>query len=359
MAARAGRLNGQATPRRPLRSLTASRFIAALVVFGSHLVERFPSPPLDAGNFLPESAASAVGYFFVLSGFVLSLGSGTTPRPVGWWRKRLARVAPVYVVTGMLSVAFLTLQGRPPGLVESVAFFTATQAWFLSTTFAINPPAWSVSCEAFFYALMPAVALVVARFRRPLPLAMATVGTLVCHAALTTSSHGQNPLVRLPEFLLGVSLGALFSLDPRPRAGVPAAALCVVGTQVALVVGVPGLGATVGTLALVASALLVWELAAWDVGGRAPPPRWLVTLGLWSYSFYLVHYLVLRVLASATGHLGVTAPTPPGATVAESVTALALSLTAAGILHHVVECPAERRLRGTAPRTELAGVVDG
>ncbi len=335
-----------------MRSLTASRFIAALVVFGSHLVERFPSPPLTAAGFLTDTASGAVGYFFILSGFVLSLGMGLPVRPRSWWRRRFARLAPVYVVTGLCSVAFLTLQGRPPGAVESIAFFTATQAWFVSTTFAINPPAWSVSCEAFFYALMPAIVLVVGRFRRAAPLLAATVVVMVCHALLATSSHGQNPLVRLPEFLLGVLLGALFALDPRSRVGVPAAVVCVIAAHGAVAVGAPRLGPMVGTLALAASALLVWELAARDVAGRPPPPTWLVTLGLWAYAFYLVHYLVLRTLASITGHLGV-ATTTPTVTIGEAVVALALSLTAAGLLHRLVERPAERRLRGAAPRAEL------
>lgn len=326
------------------------------MVFGSHLVERFPSPPLTGFTFLTAMADEAVTYFFVLSGFVLIIGSGTASGTVGWWRKRLARVGPVYLVTGVASLAFVTLQGQQTSLFAIVAFFTATQAWWASTTFAINPPAWTVSCEVFFYAVFPLAWVIIVKVRQRVVIWFGAGLVVGAHLWFAETVGGQYPPARLLDFVLGLLVGAAFASDPRRHVGLGAAALLFVVAQTTEALhGVDAAGGAIRTIALAASGLLIAELAAWDRSGRPGPPALLVALGLWSYAFYLVHYLILRVLAAGLGHLSTaTTYTPPQAVVIALV-ALGASLGAAHLLYRWIERPAEHRLRGAVPRVELLG----
>lgn len=326
------------------------------MVFGSHLVERFPAPPLTGFTFLTAMADEAVTYFFVLSGFVLIIGSGAASGTVGWWRKRLARVGPVYLVTGVASLAFVTLQGQQTPLLAIVAFFTATQAWWASTTFAINPPAWTVSCEVFFYAVFPVTALLIARLRNPAVIWCGIGLLLGAHLWFGPTVGTQYPPARLLDFVLGLLLGAAFAGDPRRHVGLGAAALLFVVAQTTEAIsGVDAAYGGIRTIALATSGLLILELAAWDRAGRPGPPAGLVTLGLWSYAFYLVHYLVLRMLAAGLGHLSSATTYSPPQAVVIALVALCGSLGAARLLYRRIEQPAEHRLRGAAPRVELLG----
>lgn len=68
---------------------------------------------------------------------------------------------------------------------------------------------------------------------------------------------------------------------------------------------------------------------------------WLVRLGEWSFAFYLVHELVLRV-AGNTADLEAWAPV----TAVVGVLGLfALALAASAAMHHLIERPAMVRLR--------------
>jgi peptidoglycan/LPS O-acetylase OafA/YrhL len=78
-----------------------------------------------------------------------------------------------------------------------------------------------------------------------------------------------------------------------------------------------------------------------DIAGRSSwlTNRWAIYAGEVSFAFYLVHLLVIGLLQtqlSASGFFG-------------SVLCLIVSIIAAVALHHGVERPAERRLRGARP----------
>ena len=102
-----------------------------------------------------------------------------------------------------------------------------TQAWLPQTVFTWQVPAWTLSVEAFFYAIFPFASLWVMRLSpRPLRLAavvfyLLTVVGPVLKAILHPGDIGarlliHNPLFRWPEFLLGMCLGKMF-LDRRCR----------------------------------------------------------------------------------------------------------------------------------------------
>ena len=102
---------------------------------------------------------------------------------------------------------------------------------------------------------------------------------------------------------------------------------------------------------LVPFVILVASLATSDLAGRWNALRWkpIVELGVWSYCFYLLHAMVLSVLFVAAAKVGIyTESTPAPLVGGLLLLGLAISVTAAWILHRVGERPFERILRPRA-----------
>lgn len=158
--------------RAHLAPLTSVRFFAALYVVVFHL-----APPelraTELGRRFAEGGFIGVSFFFVLSGFIL--GWNYLPRyadggipPRAFWRARLARVYPVYVFALLASAPYFVLGVFREQPTHAAAAFelgqvgtlvlTLTQSWIPRYATAWNSPSWSLSVEAFFYAVFPLLA---------------------------------------------------------------------------------------------------------------------------------------------------------------------------------------------------------
>jgi peptidoglycan/LPS O-acetylase OafA/YrhL len=165
------------------------------------------------------------------------------------------------------------------------------------------------------------------------------------------------PLTRGFEFALGMAASLVWQrwiapaeLSARLWTGIEGSALA--GVTLWLVLAVPALvGASDGPLfvwmrasgSCWAFALLIIVMAGGRGGfGRALALRPFVALGEASFAFYMVHMIVMRALRFYLGP-------GPGA-----LSALAVALSLAFLLHEAVEKPMRRRLLGAAPRTLAA-----
>jgi len=168
----------QPVPQRvpPINLLTGLRFFLAFYVVLFHFSLRyFSTSPLPVLSFF-SAGYSAVSMFFALSGFVLAYNH-LDGHPIDlkhFWTARAARLVPAFLVSEILIVAFLLkiqrhdhaplvpfLQFLFRELVISCGFL---QAWFPIQ--AINAPAWTLSCEVFFYLVFPLIALPIARLNK-------------------------------------------------------------------------------------------------------------------------------------------------------------------------------------------------
>ena len=369
---------------RSLDALTGLRFLAALHVVLFHFARPALEPaPVWLGN-LVGAGYSAVGVFFVLSGFVLAwnyldadgrMETGTR----AFQAARLARVYPVYVLTFLLSA--------PPTIEASVAdngwllagaklvvggllTLSLAQAWVPRLALYWNPPGWSVSVEAFFYALFPRLTRWLPRLGPArLGWALAVVWALGLApplAYLATRPDGPipldahawgpwlalmkfSPLARLPEFLLGVLLGWCFV---RERSAGPArgsgAVFATVGLALLVAAGMAGEAVAYplmhNALLAPASGLLVYGLAR----GGGWLGRWLahplmVRLGAASYALYLLQYPAGEAAARLERLLRpwVDLHTPWG----WLGSVLALAVPTSLLVHHFVETPLRGRVR--------------
>ncbi|WP_224364788.1 acyltransferase family protein [Hyalangium versicolor] len=313
-----------------LDALTGLRFWAALYVvvfhFGGGWFEGTPGWMVS----IYQSGYVSVGLFFVLSGFVLAysyLGPEGRMKaaPRAFWAARLGRVYPVYVLALVLlaphviagSMAANTVWVSAAKLaVGGGSALLLVHAWLPPAALYWNPPGWSVAVEAFFYALFPAATAVLAKLRLQRFLlalvALWGLGLLPSLVYLGLDPDGQpasivargtwltvlefNPVLRLPEFLMGVVLGRFFLREAPTHKGS--------GAWMAAGAALLTLGATAASahlpFALMHNALLapVHALLVYGLARGGGALGWflsrpfMVRLGAASYALYILEHPV-------------------------------------------------------------------
>lgn len=371
-------------PPARLDSLTSLRFLAAAFVVMGHVETSgtYTAPALEHVFAFPFAA---VTFFFVLSGFVLvwSWRPGTSPS--GFYLRRFARVWPLYALITVLLLPIGWLIRYPSWdlgqylLVWGVVLLALQGLCPLSRVQeAVNPPNWSLSCEAFFYLLFPwmrnRLAGLAPRVLNRLAVALVVMTTAVwifegdAAWAYFYSGGRVEPmryipaLVHLPEFVLGMVLAFQvrkgLHLRTRPwQVGVAVAGWMLL---VALLhwthpAWFPmSIDAVAELTAIPLSYLAIATYAGHELAGRRTVlcGTWFVRLGDWSYALYLVNLTVIHVVFMSLG-----SQSYGGWNALVGVGLLALAVLISGGLHRFVERPAQRFvLRRAGPRTEGARV---
>lgn len=343
---------------RNLPSLTGLRWATALLIFGHHLmaVEYFGGNAGVAWGVLFEAGKTGVTLFFILSGFVLAWGFRPQQTVRSFWWHRVARIYPLHVVgvvLALIAAATLVPEIRTDGAAPLVANVFLVNGWVPDWWQAGNPASWSLVCEAFFYLSFPFLIRPLARASNRM-LTVVAVASLVLVAlapqiaafAPGVLSSASTPLLRLPEFVIGMTLAVMMKrgewMPLRLSIAVPLAVAGYALSEAPMVPGTdihPGLAATVGFYAL-----LVASLANADARGRSTflaRPLW-QELGRVSFAFYLVHLLVIASVSSGwpDGHPEL----PWRQAVPLALAAFAIALAIAWVMHKLVEIPAQRWL---------------
>ncbi|MBV1795751.1 acyltransferase [Siccirubricoccus sp. G192] len=320
MALRQGRLPtrlaewfelGQAEASR-LLPMEGLRGIAVILVFFVHYCTLVD--PYIMGLALPVAAVlrtvghAGVDLFFVLSGYLIYGTLIRRPQPFpGFMRRRVQRLYPAFaVLLGVYLVLSFLLPSEsklPSGAWNGFVYVLANLL-LLPGIFSIEPiitVAWSLSYEMFFYLTVPLlIAMLRLRAWRP------GARVAVFLAAVIAAQVLQLPHPRMGMFACGMILAELLpALRSRPRAGPaldPAALAAIPACGFVLLQDLPG---AAKFTALFATCFL---LCAAGFAHRGPvagmlvvrPLRW---LGNMSYSYYLVHGLVLKMVFFVLGFL--------------------------------------------------------
>jgi peptidoglycan/LPS O-acetylase OafA/YrhL len=197
---------------RPLRAriigLDGVRGLLCLMIAVTHITGHYS--PKTAATWQTNVFGFSLVYFFVLSGFLLSLpfirnlikdrASATLPNVTDYTVHRLARIMPAYVVifllvNFLLQVSYVQNPALQPlgtdagtGMITDpgmlIANLTLTQSYFPAYIQTGINPAWSLTLEYAFYASLPLMFMAVFRLRKrlalnPLVLALAVPGTLI------------------------------------------------------------------------------------------------------------------------------------------------------------------------------------
>lgn len=293
----------QKLQRPTLAALTGVRFLAALAVVAHHFA-RPANLYLDAAN---EHGFIGVTLFFILSGFILSYtyfsGPGTMKGTARlFWSARFARIYPMYLVAMVLMAPVILAWDTSghqwqPGL----AALALVQAWISVPMCAWNPPGWSLSAEAFFYLLFPLAIKAVSAGSRGRMIALLGLfwaaslvapGVYLIHGTVDRDFWMFNPLVRLPEFLIGVTAGALWMQRDGTGVVLPKYTAEISLAALVAVLCIPMHEAWVMNGAC---APLILPMILGLAAGRGPLARILgtrlfVMLGGASYSLYIIHW---------------------------------------------------------------------
>jgi peptidoglycan/LPS O-acetylase OafA/YrhL len=268
--------------------------------------------------------AVAVGFFFLLSGYVLSityLREGEDFDKRRFFAARFARIYPLYglvVVACAIKLIGVNLYHFGiAGLGKAAAVFflhlVMLQAWFPATLVEIDRPSWSLSAEAFFYLCFPIVGTMVWRLHRRSLKISAVVLYLAGQALAWGAGPYLSPAARLfwpplqiSTFALGVVLARWQTLEretARRSAAKPWQSGLVLALSMAAIMVIafvlPKFHAEEryfdGLLAP-SFAGIVWALSEAPIWlAEALSARWLMALGNASYAIYLVHIPLLDV----------------------------------------------------------------
>ncbi|WP_221032027.1 acyltransferase family protein [Actomonas aquatica] len=364
-----------------LHSLTLLRLFAASWVVVFHFHHKFPPAPGGVWERFCGNGHFAMPLFFVLSGLVLAYCYPRIPDASAiqrfYWA-RFARVFPAYAVMHLLALLLMVeLWHSDPvrWIYSNVLSALGLQAWFHYTfPIGLNGATWSVSVEAFFYLLFPALLPVCQYFEqrwgplRPLVLCI-LFSTFIGFSDIAfetgyDSGYYILPILRLPDFILGVFLGVQLrresKLGPRAWLGLITALVLF-----SVVTTLPNswLGSTQmnfrarGLVSLAVCGLLFfcarveqYHRPAW----QSLPLRILIYLGEASYALFLVHVLLVRIMEFPVFRPTVMVLKVKGLHSEAWIVFCTISLVAAIALHELVEKPARRWLKRRHTRSAPA-----
>ncbi|WP_240519604.1 acyltransferase family protein [Amycolatopsis antarctica] len=340
----------------------------AVAVFHAYQFNRTGEWPLE-GTVWHELLLGTdmfVAMFFVLSGFLLGIPvaraalGDSPPRPARvFLAKRVARLVPAYFAV-VLIVWTLTNPELPGNWQDLVLHLTFTHVYSDTYIFWTDGPAWSLADEMHFYLLLAILGPLaykacrrLASRRARLAVLLGGVGTLAA-ASLTYKivagfvndvpkdawSVWFGPVAKLDLFAIGLlmAVAAAGGVRLNQRWKRAASAICGAGLiVVAHLTKPPGNQPEVFMHTIVATGCAL-VIASTTLIPGAPPRllswRPLVTVGLASYSLYLWHEPILRLLGTS-GLLP-----EKGSGWAFGVTAvllLALAIPVALISYHAIE----------------------
>lgn len=213
-----------------LKSLNGLRFFAIIFVVLFHHGNALCTLGASVCTLISYGYVS-VSLFFVLSGFVLSYVylDPENIQPVKskkFWIARFARIYPLYLLSLLVSLPsfaskfeyfsgsfIITLKGVFSGFLSLLLL----QSWTPWTSTIFNTPTWAVSNEAFFYFIFPIIAIPIARLSKQklvflaLLLWMLALLPPISFSGLWLPFFAYSPWFHLPQFLIGVCIGILFS----------------------------------------------------------------------------------------------------------------------------------------------------
>ena len=366
------------TGKQPIHTLTGLRFLAALAVFIHHLAGKFGYAvnPYSIGSI-------AVSFFFVLSGFVLTYAYhdrlNRWSDVAKFYFNRFARIWPLHVVCLILSVT--TSQGfarfqEPDIWGKLAANIFLLQSWFTDNqwVFSFNGVSWSVSAEAFFYLIFPLLLFANGKRIKTTMVAMFAIVLVAAAAVAYLENQGQypaidffrighvNPLMRLPDFLIGAIAGRIFlnrqqgQLRPHQFWVDTIQELFCVALLIGTCIWISDLklqqqiakltwgGSFLASWFRVEYPLLLFGCAVYvfakskGLFSKLLGNRLFVYLGDVSYAFYMVHAIVLRNIFFGHNSYGVLA----GWQLA--ILSFLVALGSSIVLYELVEMPMKRLL---------------
>ncbi|HLR29912.1 MAG TPA: acyltransferase [Paenalcaligenes sp.] len=297
------------------------RGLAALLVVCFHYRYYLNAsfPVVDIGDILFSNGAYGVDLFFIISGFIICYSTERIERfpAVSFAMKRFFRIYPLLFVSLILSILFFDIEGHslPASFVPLHADYEAKGPTY---GFHLHSPVWTLTYEIAFYMLFMGALMCSQRYRK----LIASASIIGLFLGLQYMVHGEigfsayqkadasvnklvQPLVAIfsspmvIEFALGIALYVVYRALPRlapelrQRIAIPAlivAAVAAIGLYLPTFYGHGPLNWGLPAFILLL-ALLVYEKQ-----NGLPEIKSLVFLGNISFSLYLMHMIIIKLM---------------------------------------------------------------
>ncbi len=299
------------------QSLEAFRGIAAVFVVFYHsffTASSFSHFRLNAYLF--------VDFFFILSGFIISYAyldrfKNNKVTPKVFLLKRIARLYPLHLFMLFIWLGYILVKhlaftyhvgGKDPFETHTVVSFIEhlflVQTWGTSHIMAWNVPSWSVSVEMMAYLLFIVTALFINRFSDLSKLFFLLLLVISLKLLLlndTTTLHHFKFLINgLSTFFMGIMVYLIYRQKTDYTLSTLRATLIEVSLLATLFFVLNSPVQTVNYIQIL-FALTIFFFAIQEQGlvSRVLKHPLLQTLGLLSYSIYMIHALIVEI----TGHV--------------------------------------------------------
>lgn len=312
-----------ATEQKKIPALTSLRFFAAFHVVLYHTAAfSFPyllTVPLI--RLFIGVGYSAVGFFFLLSGYILSyvyLQSGKPVNSLRFYQSRIARIYPLYLITLVLDTPFLFnarlhAYGLNSAALKTSITFLANlimiQAW-IPRLRGIDDPNWSLCVEAVFYFIFPLIGM--ALWKVPRRILFVSLGLLwiaveiflVYYSSLHRSELDfKQPLLQIPTFLAGIMVARIQMSWNAPKTdSIRTRTRLLFLTAILMIFAIPFLLKslpkvdilTTMLVPLFAVIILIFSTEHYPFS-RFLNAKFMVLLGEASYGLYLIHIPVYHL----------------------------------------------------------------
>ena len=285
-------------------------------------IRAFSGARLGPVDLLVRSGSTGVSLFLVLSGFCLYLPvvrGGGRLRIGRFFRRRALRLLPAYYVSLVVVLLLVAFAARPLGLapltgpqlaVEAVTHLTMTHSLFPSTFYTLNGAYWSLALEWQLYLSLPLLVFAVRRLGLARVVLAVVAVNVVYRLGLQVAIDNHmlaagSPLAtevlpnllpgRWAEFAFGMVAAHVYVRGSVSRIASPYGwAILPLVPLAVLSVGSPLEHILFGGIFFL---LLCIVLSGGNLVARVLSWRPLVTLGVMSYSIYLVHQPIVVSLA--------------------------------------------------------------
>lgn len=354
---------GKLPPQTKLPSLTGSRFWAALLVFLFH-----SSLPSDLAPFsdptiqhiftviVGKAGWLGVSYFFILSGFIMVWSARDNDTVGDFYLRRFAKIYPTHCLTWAIAFIIGAMSIYQYKLWSSNLLLLNTWVDDVHYFFVGNRPSWSLCIEAMFYLSFPFLFRVMKTIPEKFDLPGLIIVTAASLLVQTYIYLWVEPDKMMGAFPISQQHFWVSYIFPPSRifeflAGMFAARLLMNGRMLVLtktasftLLAATYIGSmyipyqfSMSVVFIIPVCLLIVSIAGDDLKYRNTllNSKTSVWLGEISYSFYMVHFLVLFYFLNLTA--GRKFSLPEG--IALIAVALVLSVSFASFLYKYFEVP--------------------
>jgi len=311
-----------------IKPLTSLRFLFALSVFFHHTVFFLP----DGNDFINQfykkfffEGFIGVNFFFILSGFILTyvykdIFINNSISKKTFYIRRFARIYPLHLLLLLIAILFSFSLLRDNFILWLRTF---TENIFLVQSFvpirdhyfSFNIVSWSISDEMFFYLLFPFIIKPLSRLKvkASIVYAITAIGVLVVLMQLVPADYHHavfyiNPITRMIDFSLGIILFNVslnIKFNKRGEATIwEIISLVLILIQYVFAARIPIVYRSSIYYWIAISLLILVFSKSEGIISKLMSKKYMVYLGHISFSFYLFHYIIIKLTARVFTHFG-------------------------------------------------------